>query len=149
MMLASLGESGSYRSHQLEHLLNALLIEVVNKASSAAIPSLEMHSVVRRAVSYIITNPSSDLSLKSISEKSGLSPAYFSTLFRQSTGITYKKYVTSIRIDYAKRLLEDGKMSVLEVGLECGFNTPSQFIRAFRDMTGETPSGFRTRKRKL
>ena len=59
------------------------------------------------------------------------------------------KYVTSIRIDYAKRLLEDGKVSVLEARLECGFHTPSQFIRMFMELTGETPSGYRAGKRRV
>jgi AraC-like DNA-binding protein len=149
MMLGAFESDSRYRRQQLEHLLNSLLVEVLNCGICAGQGSSELNPVVRSAVSYVITNPSEDLTLEAVSGMFGLSPSYFSTLFRQSTGITYKKYVTSIRIDYAKRLLEDGKMSVLEVGLECGFNTPSQFIRAFRDMTGETPSGFRTRKRRL
>lgn len=149
MMLTAFENDSRYRRLQLEHLLNSLLIEVLNCGICAEHGSSVLNPVVRSAVSYVITNPSADLTLDTVSGILGLSPSYFSTLFRQSTGITYKKYVTSIRIDYAKRLLEDGKMSVLEVGLECGFNTPSQFIRVFRDMTGATPSGYRAEKRRI
>lgn len=52
-----------------------------------------------------------------------------------------------IRVEYAKRLLEEKELSVLEVGFESGFNTPSQFIRVFKDQVGTVPSKYKKENR--
>ena len=143
MMLGTFESRNAYRKQQLEHLLNSFLIELLNRGTSVEEASIELNPIVRSVVSYVITNPSADLTLDNISKMFGLSPAYFSALFSSNAGITYKKYVTSIRMDHAKRLLEDGNLSVLDVGLECGYNTHSQFIRVFKDTVGVTPSEYK------
>jgi AraC-like DNA-binding protein len=68
---------------------------------------------------------------------------YFSRLFHASTGVTFKTYLSDLRIEYAKRLLEERKLPIIDVGCECGYNTPSQFVRAFKQHTGMPPSAYR------
>lgn len=136
-----------YRKQHIKHLFNSLLIELLQNGTTVERGDFELNNAVRSAISYILTNPMKDLSLEFMARYVGFSTAYFSTVFKESTGIAYKKYVTTIRIEHAKRLLEDGKLSVLEVGLECGFNTPSQFIRMFKNIVGDTPSGYRKKQK--
>lgn len=72
---------------------------------------------------------------------------YFATLFRQSTGLSPHQYVLIRRIERAKQLLRSTKLSVLEVGLNLGFEHQNNFARAFRRVTGTTPTHFRREQR--
>ena len=47
----------------------------------------------------------------------------------------------------AKSLLEEDELPIIDIGYECGFNTPSQFIRAFKKTVEKTPSEYRIQKR--
>jgi AraC family transcriptional regulator len=53
------------------------------------------------------------------------------------------RYLTSRRIDRAKVLLAERKLSVTEIGLDVGFSETSSFTSAFRKLTGETPTEYR------
>ena len=53
------------------------------------------------------------------------------------------RYLTSQRIERAKALLAERKLSVTEIGLDVGFSETSSFTSAFRKVTGETPTEYR------
>jgi AraC family transcriptional regulator len=76
-----------------------------------------------------------------------MSPHYFAELFRKSTGQTPHQYVLSQRIERAKQNLHDPGRSVIEVGLDAGFQNPSHFARAFRKLVGTSPSRFQAEMR--
>jgi AraC family transcriptional regulator len=72
-----------------------------------------------------------------------LSPFHFSRAFKESFGTPPYRYLTSRRIDRAKVLLAERKLSVTEIGLDVGFSETSSFTSAFRKLTGETPTEYR------
>jgi AraC-like DNA-binding protein len=72
-----------------------------------------------------------------------LSRFHFITAFRQATGKTPHEWLVLQRIGFAKKLLEDHRLSVTEVGLSVGYETPSSFAAAFRKAVGLTPTDFR------
>jgi AraC family transcriptional regulator len=72
-----------------------------------------------------------------------LSPYHFSRAFKQSFGMPPHRYLTSRRIERAKSLLAERKLSVTEIGLDIGFSETSAFTSAFRKVTGETPTNYR------
>ncbi len=147
--LDAVSESHSrFKNEYLSHLLCCLLIRIIERGTCSASNSRKSDPVIRDAIAYILANIGSDITLTGIAEKYGLSPTYFSHLFHSCTGMPFKKYLTSLRIEYAKRLLEDGELPVIDVGYECGFYTPSQFVRAFKAETGEAPSRYRAARRK-
>lgn len=74
-----------------------------------------------------------------------ISPAYFSHIFHAQTGKTFKNWLNSVRIERACRLLEDTKLSVLEISLECGFHNLSHFGKIFKDATNMTPTQYRSK----
>jgi AraC family transcriptional regulator len=98
---------------------------------------------LKRVLDYIADNLAENLSLSQLSQVAGMSPHYFSELFKQSTGRAPHSYVLWQRIERAKRQLRDRKLSVIEAGLEAGFQNPSHFARMFRKLVGTTPSKFR------
>jgi AraC family transcriptional regulator len=97
---------------------------------------------LKRVLDYIAENMSAELSLSQLSAIAGMSPNYFAELFRQSTGSAPHQFVLRQRIELAKERLRDPKRSVLEAGLDAGFQNPSHFARVFRKLVGISPSAF-------
>ena len=138
----------SLRARQLYHILNCILVAIIENGGAVNSSPVEMNSVIADSISYILTRPQAEITLNVLASRFNLSPTYFSRLFRENTGISFKKYLTMIRIEYAKRLLEENELSIIDIGYECGFNTPSQFVRAFKAAQNQTPSDYRKCKTK-
>ena len=98
---------------------------------------------LKRVLDYIAASLEENISLAQLSAIAGMSPHYFSELFKQSTGRTPHIYVLLRRIERAKQRLCDPKSTILDAGLDSGFENPSHFARVFRRVVGTTPSRFR------
>jgi len=131
-----------------ESLANALAVYLVGrygmrpaagKSPKGGMPGRRL----RRVLDYIAENLSGDLGLMELANVAGMSPHYFSELFRRSVGRPPHQYVLSQRIERAKESLRNPKHSVLEAGLSAGFENPSHFARSFRRLVGATPRQFR------
>jgi AraC family transcriptional regulator len=85
-----------------------------------------------------------DLSLSQLAAVAGMSPHYFAELFSKSTGHSPHRYVLLQRIERAKQSLCEPGRSVIEAGLDAGFQNPSHFARMFRKFVGTSPSRFRS-----
>jgi AraC family transcriptional regulator len=99
---------------------------------------------LRRVLDYIGDNLAEDLSLAELAAVAGMSPHYFIELFRKSTGHTPHRYVLLKRIERAKQSLCDSHRSVIDAGLDAGFQNPSHFARMFRKFVGVSPSRFQS-----
>jgi AraC family transcriptional regulator len=97
----------------------------------------------RQLARYIDEHLAEEISLLSLAHLAQLSPYHFSRAFKQSFGLPPHRYLTSRRIERAKILLAERKLSVTEIGLEVGFCETSSFTAAFRKLTGETPTDYR------
>jgi YesN/AraC family two-component response regulator len=84
-----------------------------------------------------------NLSLSQISDVFRLSPSYLSRLFKEELGEKFIDYVTQVRINHAKRFLEDTNNSIQDIALKVGYVNALTFIRVFKKLTGETPGSFR------
>ena len=134
----------TFREKRLYHMLNILLMDIYTYGEQVIRKAPEMHSVINNAIMYLITSEKRDFTLAELSKRYNLSESYFSHLFHCQTGVTVKRYINELKIEYAKRLLEDASMSILDICYEVGFNTTSHFIRVFKSATGKTPSEYRS-----
>ena len=84
-----------------------------------------------------------DFSLLDVAEALNMTEYSASRIFKDYLGISFKKYVTTRRIELACELLKTTKMSIIEVAEQVGFASCSYFIRVFKAETGLTPTTYR------
>lgn len=89
-----------------------------------------------------------DLSLTALSLKAGVSPFHLQRRFKAAIGETPKIYTSRLRLERAAFRLLVHDSTILDIALECGFQTPEAFLRAFRRQFGHTPSKYRASSRK-
>lgn len=90
-------------------------------------------------IEYINAHLAEDLSLKAIAHTAGMSQYYFCRLFKQSMGLTPYQYLIQQRVERAKQLLLQSKMSIAEVAQAVGFCDQSRLSRYLKRLTRLTP----------
>jgi len=93
----------------------------------------------RRAKECMRQNYAASLSISDIARECGLSPSHFTRAFRQSTGMQPHRWLTLHRVETAKERMLDGKMSLAEISLACGFGDQNNFTRVFSANVGVSP----------
>ena len=104
---------------------------------------------LRQSLNYIHNNFSTDISLDRVAGTAGISKYHFCRLFKEMTGLTYQSYVNRVRIDQAKKLLNDDALSITDTGYAVGYSDLTHFERIFKKLTGTTPSQYRQRTSSL
>lgn len=89
----------------------------------------------------------SSLSLADVSAHIDMSPAWFSTLFKEKSGCSFKEYVDMVRLEKARELLTDTEDTIEAVAEKVGYNSSYSFSRFFKKYTGVTPNTYRIMKR--
>lgn len=89
------------------------------------------------------------LSQTDVAEVAGMSPAAFSRYFKAATQRTLTEYINELRVAFAARLLTDTDKSVLEISMDAGFGTTSNFYRQFKQLKGCGPRDYRHRLKRL
>ncbi|HEV8485519.1 MAG TPA: AraC family transcriptional regulator [Blastocatellia bacterium] len=98
---------------------------------------------LRQVLSYIEEHLSQDISLGDIAAVAGLSVSHFKSLFRESVGLPAHQYLIRRRVDRAKSLLHEGKLSVSQIALETGFAHQSHLAHHMRRVLGVSPKKLR------
>lgn len=96
--------------------------------------------IVRRALEFIDARSSGDLTAEQVAQAVGLSPNYFSHLFKRVRGQGFKDYLNALRIEKAQALLAAGGRKVYEVALAVGFSDYKYFSAVFKKVTGRSPT---------
>lgn len=99
--------------------------------------------IVDEAKNYILSNFHKDISLDEVSRLTKISPYYFSKVFKDETGQNFIEYLTSIRVERAKELLGNSKLSIKEICAQSGYSDPNYFSRLFKKCVGVTPTEYR------
>jgi AraC family transcriptional regulator len=100
-----------------------------------------------RAVEYIQDQLDTDLTVSGIAQAVGMSPYYFSRLFKESTGQSPYQYVVEARVRKAKELLTTGKFTISEAAYHVGFVDQSHLTRHFKRIFGLPPKRLLNRRR--
>ncbi|MEK3724731.1 response regulator transcription factor [Paenibacillus sp. FSL H8-0034] len=95
------------------------------------------------ALAYILGHLDEDLALTTVSYKVGLSPSYFSKVFREQVGESYNDYITRKRVEKAEELLRDTNLKVYEIAERIGIPNYRYFTALFKEKTGLTPTDYK------
>jgi len=98
---------------------------------------------LRRVLDYIDAKVTADLSVAELASVAGLSVFHFSRAFAATMGLPPHRYVSSRRLELARRLLSEGRLPLSQIALECRFSSQASFSRAFLRAIGVTPGAFR------
>ena len=88
-----------------------------------------------------------NLSLDEISNAISVSKNYFCYLFKREVGMSLWNYLTTVRLRYAKKLLEETDLKAYEIAFQVGYDNPSYFSKVFKREEQMTPNEYRDRKK--
>jgi AraC-like DNA-binding protein len=127
-----------------------LLILIGREYASSEMPGTEnscLHKKYMNAVSYSIEfingNFAQDLRLEDICKYAMMSQAYFSSMFKQLTKMTFTEYINNLRIKKAMEILRKSSEKITDICYDTGFNEVSHFNRVFKKYSGFAPSAYR------
>jgi AraC family transcriptional regulator len=101
-----------------------------------------------RVVEFMSAHFAEPLTLDRLAEEACISRYHFARLFKAKVGQSPHRYLASLRLDAARRMLETSDRSVGEVGAACGYPASSHFTAAFTARYGASPRDFRTSLRR-
>lgn len=138
-----------YKAECLRNIMEYFLLQLIryfNLNISEKLNSSTDH--IKKAILYLNMHFRESPSLKKIANVVNLHPNYFSNLFHKTTGQSYIQYIITLKINYAKMLLWTSDFTIIDICNACGFNSISNFAKAFKESTGMSPSSYRNSKNK-
>lgn len=136
------------------YTLNAYMMDILSIASqvSFSMSSLplqdEAHKNYMQAILYIDSHYNENLTLGDVADTLSFSLSYTSKLFKKFTGITFVKYLNSVRIRASLEDLLEGIKNISEISDECGMPNSKAYTEAFKEIYGISPSNYRKRFKK-
>ena len=106
---------------------------------------LAEHEPLRDLQAYILDHPEADLTLEALAGRVSMSPRHFARMFLREVGVTPARFVTSVRIETARRLLEESSDSLEVVCERSGLGTLESMRRSFLRTVGVPPGQYRER----
>jgi len=100
---------------------------------------------VRDLQTWILDHPAADHSIEALAARVAMSPRHFARVFREEVGQSPARFVECVRVEAARRALEESRRSVEEVAEFVGFGTGETMRRAFLRQIGVGPSAYRER----
>ena len=96
-------------------------------------------SLLQQVIEYIHENLDQPLTLAELSPVAGMSPYHFARLFKHVTGVPPHQYVLNTRVERARGLLLQGKLTIAQIASQVGFFDQSHLTRSFKRLVGVTP----------
>ena len=139
------GISNNLYTQSLSHTLGLHLIQNFSQSSIVTEENFDGLPMFleRRLDEYIQENLENNITLQQIADVVNLSISHLNRLFQQTKGISVYQYVIRCRIDRAKQLLKQKKLTLAQIASQVGFCDQSHFSRHFKKLIGVTPKVFR------
>jgi AraC-like DNA-binding protein len=131
----------------LPELARALIrcVENMLKAPAAATDAGRTQSLFENLCIYLQNNYQYDISRDSVARQFNISPTHLSRIFQTRGHMTFSSYLTHVRIDRAKHLLQSYDFKLDEIAARCGYHYATYFCQIFKQMTKMTPAEYRAK----
>ena len=113
-----------------------------SRSGCSSLPGYKLRQITDRIAAHV----AEDFDLARLAAQAGLSKFHFQRLFKSAVGVSPSRYQINLRMNLARQLLRETKMSVVDVALEVGYANPSHFAQLFRRETGLSPSEYRRQR---
>lgn len=132
---------------RLRERISMIWLELLPRIGSNPVESIrtDRSARVKRMMAFICENLGRELTVGDIAAAGTCSERECYRAFAQSLHMTPGEYLQNMRLQAACRMLSNGRCSITEVALNCGFGSSSYFTKVFRRVYGCTPSAYRTR----
>lgn len=127
--------------------LNARMVEDFTRRVETIRCGSGASQLIRNAREYILLHLEQNITTAELSHAMNMNRTYLCKRFMEETGITINHYITKVKMDEAKRLLEITKKTSAEIAEILGYSTQSYFQNVFKKHTGKTPVEYREGKR--
>lgn len=145
-------KDSDYCAMMLKRLLECIILNIIehlkNSNDSKEILFKKTTDNIRRVTMYIHQHFKEPLELKTIADEIHYSPQYLSKIFHQMMGVTFKEYVTNLRMNYASALIINTDMSISDICVEAGFGTRRNFTKEFKRIYFYSPTEYRQKNQK-
>lgn len=111
--------------------------------------SKAQYDIMKQVVEYTQDHCKSNISLKELSDRFGVSQSQLSRYFHNTFEKTFKAYLLNVRIAQSKLLLCNTEESIIDIAMNCGFNSIRTFNRTFKDIEDCTPSHYRKHMKQI
>jgi AraC family transcriptional regulator len=102
---------------------------------------------VNAVVAYIEEHAAETVGVKKLASVVNMSPFHFARMFKGALGVPPHAYITNVRMDRAKKLLEASNLSLREIATTVGYQTQAHFTGVFHKQVGSTPRTYRLSSR--
>ncbi|MGN1415314.1 MAG: response regulator [Oscillospiraceae bacterium] len=102
------------------------------------------NSFIRQISEYFSENTSNIITMDEAAEHFNFNKDYFGKLFKQNMGVTFSYFSSVVKVEYAKELLATGNYKTYQISEKLGYSSPDYFTRIFKEITGRTPSQYKS-----
>ncbi|MCB9135120.1 MAG: AraC family transcriptional regulator [Anaerolineales bacterium] len=131
---------------QIESVLEALAEKFRTKSKGHQIVTdqrKEYSSVILKVISYLEENMEEKITLSDVAEKIYINKNYLCSLFHEETGKTFSEYLTELRIEQAKHLLQHSELTIMEISEKLAYCDNFYFTKVFKRKMGMSPNRYR------
>lgn len=142
LLLEEYESNGENKDEYLRKLFGCLMLLFI-RAANLNKKKLKEVSPLQKTMMYAHMHFRESPTLEEASKVCNMSKTYFCSAFRKYTGIGFVKYVNNLKLNYARKLIISTTLSITEVCYRSGFNSESNFLRAFKQEFGMSAQKYR------
>lgn len=132
----------------IQEIRQKIVEMVMECVSTESVTDANARSKIQMAVGYIQEHFGENLTVNDLAEHYGMSPNYFSSMFKKEMSRSAVNYITELRINQARELLYHSELSVVDISKKVGYEDSQYFFRVFKKYLGMTPLQYREESRK-
>lgn len=143
-MLYEFDNNSEFSDLLIKNYMECLLMMILRKCEfGKEVKRDSENDSVRKALLYIHSRFRENPTLVQVAEIAGFNKNYFSGLFHETTGKTYKEYLNALKLEHSKKLVLTSNLPITEVCYASGYNSLTNFLRVFKNQYGVSPAAMR------